>query len=100
MAKWLFDPGHGGRDSGAVYNGRYEKNDVLNLCNKVGSILESNGEEVHFTRTTDVDLTLNERSRKENISFYTSCLFWLISIPVKTYKIIEFTYIFFPASFV
>lgn len=82
MAKWLFDPGHGGRDSGAVYNGRYEKNDVLNLCNKVGSLLKENGEEVYFTRTTDVDLTLNERSRKENISKFD----YFISFHRNAYK--------------
>lgn len=27
----MLDAGHGGRDSGAVYNGRQEKDDVLKL---------------------------------------------------------------------
>ena len=31
MARLCFDYGHGGKDSGALYNGRKESNDVLSL---------------------------------------------------------------------
>ena len=30
--KIILDPGHGGYDNGASYNGRREKDDVLNLA--------------------------------------------------------------------
>lgn len=46
--------GHGGSNPGAVYNGRQEKDDALALALAVGDILERNGIEVYYTRTTDV----------------------------------------------
>lgn len=54
MPKIVIDPGHGGRDPGAVYEGRQEKDDVLALALAVGEILERNGVDVVYTRTTDV----------------------------------------------
>ncbi len=55
MAKRIIlDAGHGGRDSGAVYSGRTEKEDNLALTLAVGEILEDYGFEVFFTRTEDV----------------------------------------------
>lgn len=50
----MMDAGHGGRDPGAVYNGRQEKDDTLRLALAVGEILQNNGVEVQYTRTTDV----------------------------------------------
>lgn len=50
----VIDPGHGGTDPGAVYEGRQEKDDVLRLAMAVGDILENSGVEVVYTRTTDV----------------------------------------------
>ena len=44
---------HGGRDPGAVYNGRQEKEDTLDLTLAVGDILKKNGIDVYYTRTTD-----------------------------------------------
>ena len=41
--KIMIDAGHGGRDPGAVYNGRQEKDDVLALALAVGQILEDSG---------------------------------------------------------
>ena len=40
MAKWLIDPGHGGADSGAIYKGRRECDDVLKLALRVGELLK------------------------------------------------------------
>ena len=54
MALVVIDPGHGGANPGAVYNGRQEKDDILALSLAVGNILEQNGVDVYFTRTTDV----------------------------------------------
>lgn len=50
----MLDAGHGGRDPGAVYNGRQEKDDTLALALAVGEILQSRGLDVLYTRTTDV----------------------------------------------
>lgn len=50
----MLDSGHGGRDPGAVYNGRQEKDDNLRLALAVGEILQDNGIDVLYTRTTDV----------------------------------------------
>ena len=54
MALVAIDAGHGGGTPGAVYNGRQEKDDVLALALAVGNILEQNGVEVYYTRTSDV----------------------------------------------
>lgn len=54
MALVVLDAGHGGNNPGAVYNGRQEKGDVLSLTLAVGRILEANGVDVYYTRTTDV----------------------------------------------
>ena len=55
MAKYkvALDAGHGGSDPGAVYNGRQEKDDTLDLTLAVGDILKKNGVDVFYTRTTD-----------------------------------------------
>lgn len=54
MARVVIDAGHGGRDPGAVYKGRQEKDDVLDLALAVGEILENSGVDVVYTRTEDI----------------------------------------------
>ena len=54
MARVVIDAGHGGRDPGAVYKGRQEKDDVLDLALAVGEILENTGVDVVYTRTEDI----------------------------------------------
>jgi len=66
MAKVILDAGHGGNILGSIYNGRYEKNDNLNLALEVGKILSENGVEVNYTRTSDVYLSPIERIEKAN----------------------------------
>ena len=51
--KVALDAGHGGSDPGAVYNGRQEKDDTLDLTLAVGDILKKNGIDVFYTRTSD-----------------------------------------------
>lgn len=51
--KVAIDAGHGGSDYGAVYDGRKEKDDALRLSMAVGRILEQNGVDVYYVRTTD-----------------------------------------------
>ncbi|MDR0949042.1 MAG: N-acetylmuramoyl-L-alanine amidase, partial [Lachnospiraceae bacterium] len=66
MALIAIDAGHGGSNPGAVYNGRQEKDDVLNLALAVGSILEANGVGVYYTRTTDVYESPYQKAREAN----------------------------------
>lgn len=54
MALVVLDAGHGGANPGATYNGRRESDDVLALTMAIGDILENNGVDVYYTRTTDV----------------------------------------------
>lgn len=58
----VLDAGHGGSDPGAVFEGRQEKDDSLRLAMAVGNILENNGYDVVYTRTTDVYNTPFEKA--------------------------------------
>ncbi len=66
--KIILDPGHGGEDLGASYQGRLEKDDNLNLALAVGQILADNGIDVVYTRTTDVYNTPQEKAAMGNMS--------------------------------
>lgn len=52
--KVIIDAGHGGSDPGAVYNGRQEKDDTLQLAYDLGNALERRGIQVMYTRVSDV----------------------------------------------
>ncbi len=63
----VVDPGHGGKDPGAVGFGLKEKDIVLNVAKKIEKILEEkNGYEVLLTRDSDVSLALEERTAIAN----------------------------------
>ena len=62
----MLDAGHGGRDPGAVYKGRQEKDDVLRMVLAVGQILENRGIDVQYTRTTDIYETPYQKAMKAN----------------------------------
>lgn len=64
--KIVLDAGHGGEDPGAVYIDRKEKDDNLSLALAVGKILEDNGIDVVYTRTTDIYQTPFEKARFAN----------------------------------
>jgi len=66
--KVILDAGHGGWDQGASYYGRQEKNDNLRLALAVGAILEQEGVDVVYTRTTDVYQTPFEKAEIGNQS--------------------------------
>ena len=71
----MLDAGHGGVEPGAVYMGRQEKNDTLNLVFAIGDILQNNGIEVSYTRTTDVYETPFEKAMEANragVDFFVS----------------------------
>jgi len=67
MAKTIFlDPGHGGRDPGAVNGTRLEKNDNLRLANAVRRNLQKQGFTVIMSRESDIDVTLAQRTNRAN----------------------------------
>ena len=70
--KWLIDtividPGHGGKDPGAVGHHVYEKDITLDIAKKLGSMLERNlGLNVVYTRETDIFVPLWKRTKIAN----------------------------------
>lgn len=67
VRKIIIDPGHGGKDPGAMANGLKEKNIVLELSKKLQKKLkESKGYEVELTRTDDTYISLEERTAIAN----------------------------------
>ncbi len=65
----LVDPGHGGRDPGAIgVNGLYEKTVNLTLSRKLSALLTQSGAEVIMTRNSDIALNLDERVAIANTS--------------------------------
>ena len=59
----VIDPGHGGKDPGAVSQTRQEKQIALSLSKTLRDILVKKGYNVRLTRKTDVFLPLRERTQ-------------------------------------
>ncbi len=59
----VLDPGHGGKDPGAIgYSGVYEKNITLAMGKELKTILEKGGKyKVYLTRSTDIFIPLRDR---------------------------------------
>lgn len=70
----FIDPGHGGSDSGAVANGVVEKSANLVTSLACKEELERHSVKVHMARTTDVFLSLAERT---NMANRTNCKFYV-----------------------
>ena len=64
--KIVVDAGHGGSNPGAVYGGRRESDDALRLAMAVGKILEANGYDVTYTRTSDVTQSVGQKAAIAN----------------------------------
>lgn len=64
----VIDPGHGGRDPGALGSYSYEKNVTLAVALKTGALLEQYLKNVRiiYTRKTDVFMELSERAEIAN----------------------------------
>jgi N-acetylmuramoyl-L-alanine amidase len=64
----VIDPGHGGKDSGAVgYNRYQEKRSVLSIALKLRNILKKRGYRVYMTRSSDRFIDLKDRTHFANI---------------------------------
>ncbi len=70
ISKVVIDPGHGGKDPGALGKKSKEKDLALAISLKVGNYIKENFSniEVIYTRETDTDLELFERAKIANES--------------------------------
>lgn len=71
----MLDAGHGGRDPGAIYQERQEKDDTLRLTLAIGEILQNSGIDVEYTRTTDVYESPLQKAQEANaagVDFFVS----------------------------
>lgn len=59
----VLDPGHGGKDPGAIgaYGKTYEKNITLAMGKELKAMLEKKGYTVYLTRSTDIFIPLRQR---------------------------------------
>lgn len=65
--KIFIDPGHGGYDSGAIGNGLYEKNIVLDIAKRMQKHLNKYaGVEIKLSRTSDKFIKLEDRAKMAN----------------------------------
>lgn len=64
--KIVLDPGHGGRDPGAVGYGLREKDLTLDIACKARDALAAYDVDVYMTRNADVDMELTERAALAN----------------------------------
>ena len=64
----VIDPGHGGRDPGAIGRKGKEKNINLNVALKLGKLIQENCKNVHivYTRKNDVFVGLDRRAQIAN----------------------------------
>ena len=64
----VIDPGHGGKDPGAVGSNSKEKDIVLSVGLKLGKLIESNHPDVNviYTRNNDRFVALNQRAEIAN----------------------------------
>ena len=63
----VIDPGHGGRDPGAVgISGLQEADIVLDISQQVTSLLEGQGVQARLTRTQDIEIDLAPRVEQAN----------------------------------
>ena len=62
----VIDPGHGGRDKGAVWGGVYESSLNLRVANRVEASLKAKGYPVVMSRRSDVYVSLSRRSQIAN----------------------------------
>lgn len=62
----VIDPGHGGKDSGAIGNGYMEKEIVLQIGLELEKQLRAQGYTVHMTRSNDTFIELKDRTKFAN----------------------------------
>ena len=63
----IIDPGHGGRDRGAIYKGVYEDTLNLEVANTLKDIFIDNGYSILMTRENEMDLCGDKFIKKEDM---------------------------------
>ncbi|WP_029897255.1 N-acetylmuramoyl-L-alanine amidase [Desulfohalovibrio reitneri] len=63
----MIDPGHGGKDPGAIAHGLKEKDITLKMAKILGRKLKKEGFKVLYTRSTDKFIPLEERTAMANV---------------------------------
>jgi N-acetylmuramoyl-L-alanine amidase len=101
LGRVVLDPGHGGHDEGTRGpSGLTEKELVLDVAHRLGALLEQRlGSDVVYTRTNDVFVPLEERTRIANE--HRADLFLSIhanSSPIRTVSGVETYYLNFTTS--
>ena len=79
---FIIDPGHGGKDSGAVRSEVYEKTLTLSTAKKVEEQLRDKGASVTMTRTDDTFIPVEERVQLSNSTTANA----FISLHYNTFK--------------
>lgn len=64
--KVFIDAGHGGKDPGTMHNKVKESEVALDVARMLGALLQANGMEVSYSRTSDRQVKLSERTRMAN----------------------------------
>ena len=87
------DPGHGGRDSGTIFNNILEKNINLEISKHLEKELISKGAIVYMTRESDIDLSSIYDPKKKRGDLYRRLMFirknnsdMYLSIHINWYK--------------
>lgn len=62
----VIDPGHGGKDPGALSRKRKEKNATLSIARKLYTLLRNRGYKVYITRNKDRYISLKYRTKMAN----------------------------------
>lgn len=62
----FIDAGHGGKDPGTSHNSIVERNITLDVASTLGRLLQANGLEVIYSRSSDKSVALSERTRMAN----------------------------------
>jgi len=66
MKRCCVDAGHGGVDNGASFNGLLEKDITLGVAKYLAPLIAGSGYVPLLTRTTDIDLDINQRTKLAN----------------------------------
>ena len=62
----VIDPGHGGKDSGALHSGIIEKELTLDIAQRLAPLLQAEGFATTLTRATDEYVSLGDRAMMAN----------------------------------
>lgn len=92
----VIDPGHGGKDKGALWGGVRESDLNLKVANKLANILRANGLDVTLTRTSDQFVTLSRRAELSNR--YRDTIFVSIHFNASTHTYVNGVETFYASS--